>query len=80
VTEDERKVMEILINHPPTTDVWREPIQAVGKAMQLDDSDAREFVHPMFERRLLRIRSKAINLPDPADVKSEWWEKGEKAD
>ena len=80
VAENERKVMAILINHPRTTGAWQDPIQAVAITMRWITADSFKFVTDMFERHLLRIRTKARNLLDPADAENHWWEKGEKAD
>jgi hypothetical protein len=80
MTQDESKVLEILINHPPTTNVWGAPIHAVDKALGWSTADSTKFVNDMLKRHLLQFRSRAKNLLDPSDVQSQWWEKSEKAE
>ncbi len=71
MTEDERRIIEVLINYPRTADAWEEPIHAVAKAMGWQPSHANEVVEEMVRRKLLQPSTVARNGTEP--MKSEWW-------
>jgi hypothetical protein len=81
-TKTELKILEILVSHPPTTDLWGEPIHAVDKATGWATTDSRKFVRQMLDRHLLRFRTGARNVDDPSapELSLWWWEKGEAAE
>jgi hypothetical protein len=77
MTDDERKIAEILLTHLPTKDATG-PIQEAGKAMLgWDSAKAKSFVADMVQRGLVQIKSKPKQKYDSEDRQESWWELGD---
>lgn len=78
MTADERKIIDVLITHPPTKNAWDAPIQEAGKAMPgWDSAMARSFAESMRARGLVQIKAKAGTRNDVEDNQESWWELGD---
>jgi len=74
-TEEETKVIDILVAYPKTEDHLKDPIHAVDKAMGWDTKRTQKFVD-----RLMRghppsivVKTEAINRGADPIAKSRWW-------
>jgi hypothetical protein len=55
LTDDEKTVVKILIEHKPTPDAWKDPAQAVDKAMNWASHKTRTFIEALMARRIIWI-------------------------
>jgi len=77
LTTIERKVIDLLIIHPPTADPWGEPILFVDQVMGWAPSDTKNFVEDLCARQLVHH---TVIAPGPrkCDRKTEWRETANK--
>ncbi len=73
VSETERKVIDILTQHPVTTDAHGAPIYAVDRAMGWATADTRKFVDSLVERDLIHYIP-VVREGSKYDPKSYWKE------
>jgi hypothetical protein len=77
-TPEEERVIEILVNHPRTHDHLCDPIHAVDAALGWDTLRTTAFVKDLVTRKLLVVRTEAINRLETPDARSRrWWERPE---
>jgi DNA-binding Lrp family transcriptional regulator len=75
MTEDERKIVEVLVNHPRTPNAWEDPILSVAQAMGWQVSQAEQRVRKLVGRKMIQPVTVARGWKEP--MRSEWWwEKG----
>ena len=72
-TPEEERVIEILVNHPPTYDHFCDPIHAADAALGWDTSRTTAFVKDLVTRKLLVVRTETINTLETPDARSRWW-------
>jgi DNA-binding MarR family transcriptional regulator len=78
ITNEEKQVIEVLVNHEKTSNAYGQPIFAVDKAMKWDTATTLEMVKDL-ERRNLVVR-KMDPLKGLADGEAipklkSWWER-----
>jgi len=75
MTPEERKVIDILVNHPPTDayDHHGSPVHAVDAAMGWDTLRSRALVDNLEYRGLIVPRTEAINKAEFPEGRSRWW-------
>ena len=74
-TEDEKKVIDILVAYPKTEDHLKGPIHAVDKAMGWDTKRTQKFVDRLMRGHppLIVARTEGINKAADPTSKSKWW-------
>ena len=76
MTEDESKIVDVLITCPRTLHPWEAPILAVAQAMGWQRSHASEVVGEMVHRKLVKPVTVASPGNEPMRMEY-WWEKGQ---
>jgi hypothetical protein len=80
MTEDEKKVIDILVSYPKTTNPRGEPFHAVDRAMTWATKETETFVDGLQERKLIRMKSSAFARADlgaKLPTSDWWWERVE---
>jgi hypothetical protein len=73
MTRTEQTVIEILTSHPPTDDLWKDPIHAVDKVTSWHTARTKAFVQGLVERGLVRWKTDAINKANGVEQPRSWW-------
>ena len=74
MTRIEQTVIEILTSHPPTDDLWKDPIRAVDKVTSWSTDQTKAFVQDLVERDLVAWKTEAIDKAEWPEGKSRsWW-------
>jgi hypothetical protein len=59
VTDQERRVVDILVKCGEVHDCWTEPIHVVDELMGWDTASTRKFVDDLFRRNIIDIKLRA---------------------
>ena len=75
MTDDEKAVIEILVNQPKSLNAWGGPIHAVDKGMKWDTAKTEAFVNDLVERKLIIHKSSGFVKLEPGEKLplSQWW-------
>jgi len=78
IAEEEGRVIEVLVSHEKTTNAYRQPILAVGKAMGWGTATTLEMVKDL-EGRNLVVRKmdgfKSLEDGEAMPTLKSWWER-----
>jgi hypothetical protein len=78
ITDEEERMIEVLIGHAKTGNAYGEPIDAVGRAMKWTEATTLEVVKDL-ERRNIIVRRmdpfKALEAGEGMPKLKSWWER-----
>jgi hypothetical protein len=78
ITDEENRVIEILVSHEKTGNAYGEPILAVGRLMKLDEATVLEIVKDLERQNMLVRRMDPLKVLEEGDAHPKmrsWWER-----
>ncbi len=80
MTDEQNRVLEVLISQKPSTDPFGTATEAVQDALQIKASEARKLVEEMHAEGMIELRMKASEMGKVGHVivnPPRWWVKSE---